>query len=225
MRPDAEEKRRFILANTVAMAPPLVPEITLHLAHEALPLWRKTEDELEEAGLPAPFWAFAWAGGQALARYLLDHRDRVAGRFVLDFASGSGLGALAAAKAGASRVVASDLDGFAIEAIGLNARAYGLPVEVTGHDLVGRDEGWEVVLVGDAFYEAPLAARLLPWLEALAERGAVVLIGDPGRAYLPKDRLAEQAAYQVAVTRDLEDSEIKQTAVWTPIRSCEMTRS
>jgi predicted nicotinamide N-methyase len=204
----------FIRANTTLIAPPLVPELTLHLAHEALPLWEKTEEALGEMGLPPPFWAFAWAGGQALARYVLDHPTTVAGRSVLDFASGSGLVGIAALKAGARAAAASDLDAFALAAIKLNAAANDVPLIAIGADLMGRDAAWDVVLVGDAFYEKPLADRLLPWLEMLARRGAVVLIGDPGRTYLPKSGLSRLASYEVPVTRALEDAEIKKTSVW-----------
>jgi predicted nicotinamide N-methyase len=204
----------FIRANTALLAPPLVPEIRLRLAHEALPLWEKTEEELGQIGLPPPFWAFAWAGGQALARYVLDNPATVAGRSVLDFASGSGLIAIAALKAGATTATASELDAIALVAIATNAEENGVRLAATSADLIGRDEGWEVVLVGDAFYEKPLADRLLPWLEALASRGAIVLVGDPGRSYFPKSGLARLATYEVPVTRALEDAEIKRTSVW-----------
>lgn len=208
----------FIRANTALLPPPLVPEIRLHLAHEALPLWEKTEEELGEIGLPPPYWAFAWAGGQALARYVLDHPAEVAGRACLDFASGSGLVAIAAVKAGASDATASEIDAFAAVAIGLNAHANAVSLLVGRDDLIGSDAGWNAVLVGDAFYEKPLADRLLPWLHALARRGALVLIGDPGRSYFPDagagSGLALCAAYEVPVTRALEDSEIKRTRVW-----------
>jgi predicted nicotinamide N-methyase len=204
----------FVRANTALLSPPLVPELRLHLAHEALPLWEKTEEELGELGLPPPFWAFAWAGGQALARHVLDNPALVAGKDVLDVASGSGLVAIAAIKAGARAAMASEIDCFALAAIAENAAANGVRAGVSGADMIGRDEGWEVVLVGDAFYEKTLAERLLAWLEALAKRGATVLIGDPGRFYLPKDRLTRLATYEVPVTRALEDAEIKQTGVW-----------
>jgi predicted nicotinamide N-methyase len=204
----------FILANTTLLAPPLVPEVQLHLAHEALSLWEKTEEELGELGLPPPFWAFAWAGGQALARYLLDNPALVAGKRALDFASGSGLVAIAAMRAGAEAVTASEIDRFARAAIVANVAANGVRVAVTEAESIGRDEGWDVVLVGDAFYEKPLADRLLAWLAPLARRGATVLIGDPGRTYLPKDRLTRLATYDVPVTRALEDAEIKRTSGW-----------
>jgi predicted nicotinamide N-methyase len=204
----------FVSANTALLLPPLVPEIRLRLAHEALPLWEKTEEELGELGLPPPFWAFAWAGGQALARHILDNANLVAGRDVLDFASGSGLVAIAAMLAGARSATASEIDGFALAALAANVEENGVDVSVTGGDLIGSDAGWDVVLVGDAFYEKPLAARLFPWLKTLSERGATVLIGDPGRTYLPKAQLTQAATYQVPVTRALEDSEIKETSVW-----------
>jgi predicted nicotinamide N-methyase len=209
-----QNARRFILENTALIAPPLVPEVRLRLAHEALPLWEKTEEELGEIGLPPPFWAFAWAGGQALARDILDNAGLVAGRGVVDFASGSGLVGIAALKAGAERAEASELDAFALAAIELNAAANGVALATTGADLIGRDGGWDVVLVGDCFYEKPLADRLLPWLEMLARRGAAVLVGDPGRSYFPKAGLTRLATYEVPVTRALEDAEIKKTSVW-----------
>jgi predicted nicotinamide N-methyase len=204
----------FIRHNTALIAPPLVPEIKLHLAHEALPLWEKTEEELGESGLPPPFWAFAWAGGQALARYVLDHPEAVAGRKILDFASGSGLLAIAAMQAGAAEVLASEIDAIALAAIAMNAEANCVRIAMTGADLIGRDEDFDVVLVGDMFYEKPLAERLFPWLVRLAERGATVLIGDPGRSYFPKTNLSRLATYEVPVTRSLEGSEIKKTSVW-----------
>ena len=204
----------FILANTKLLAPPLVPEVRLHLAHEAPPLWEKTEEELGQLGLPPPYWAFAWAGGQALARYVFDNPQIVSGQSVLDFGAGSGLVGIAAMKSTAKLATASDLDAFALAAISLNAAANGIALTVAGDGKIGRDDGWDVVLVGDAFYEKPLADRLLPWLEALSARGADVLIGDPGRTYMPKDRFHLCATYAVPVTRALEDAEVKQTSVW-----------
>jgi predicted nicotinamide N-methyase len=212
MRP--EEATAFILAETRLRPAPHTPEIVLHVADEAIPLWQKTEEELEAMGLPPPFWAFAWAGGQALARYLLDHPDTVAGKHVLDFASGSGLCGIAAMKAGAAHVTAADIDAFAFAAIGLNASANGVALDARAEDMIGSDENWDVVLAGDIFYEQDLAARVFGWLSALKARGADVLIGDPGRSYLPQDRLARLATYQVPVTRALEDSEIKASSVW-----------
>ncbi|HZH09135.1 MAG TPA: methyltransferase [Microvirga sp.] len=204
----------FIRAETRLLPVPHTPEIVLHVADEATDLWQRTEEELGEIGLPPPFWAFAWAGGQALSRYILDNPETVRGRRVLDFASGSGLVAIAAMKAGASEVTACDIDGFAIAAIELNAEANGVGVTPTQADLIGQDQGWETVLAGDICYERDLAERVTNWLFALSRRGATVLIGDPGRSYLPKDRLECLAVYEVPVTRTLEDAEIKKTSVW-----------
>ncbi|HYF54543.1 MAG TPA: methyltransferase [Salinarimonas sp.] len=204
----------FIRANTRLLPVPHAPEIALHVAEEATALWQKTEDELGALGLPPPFWAFAWAGGQALARYVLDQPEVVRGRRVLDFASGSGLVAIAAARAGAARVEAADVDPFAVAAIALNAQANAVQVTPRLEDLVGRDEGWEAVLAGDICYERDLAERVTGWLADLAARGATVLVGDPGRAYLPRERLTQLAEYEVPVTRALEDAEIKRSAVW-----------
>jgi predicted nicotinamide N-methyase len=204
----------FIRANTVLMRPPHVPEVLLHLADEAHDLWHRTEEELSEIGLPPPFWAFAWAGGQGLARYVLDRPEIVAGKRVLDFASGSGLVAIAAMKAGAARLVGADIDPFCEAAIRLNAEANVVEVDFVGADQVGRDDGWDVVLAGDVFYEKSFADRLVPWFEALRARGADVLVGDPGRSYLPGKRLEKLATYEVPVTRALEDAEVKRTTVW-----------
>jgi predicted nicotinamide N-methyase len=204
----------FIRANTEIMASPHVPEIRLHLATEAHDLWLRTEDELQEIGLPPPFWAFAWAGGQGLARYILDHPGLVAGRRVLDFASGSGLVAIAAKLAGASEVTAADIDPWAATAVRLNAGENGVAIGFTGDDLIGRPVDVDIVLAGDVFYDRDFAERLVPWFEALAVQGVDVFVGDPGRAYLPKVKLASCMTYQVPVTRALEDSEVKKTTVW-----------
>ncbi len=208
------EAEKFIRSNTALTAPPHVPQIRLHLADEAHELWQRTEEELAEIGLPPPFWAFAWAGGQGLARHVLDHPGTVRGRRVLDFASGSGLVAIAAMKAGAAEAVAADIDPFCETAIRLNAAANDVSVRFLGIDCIGTDDGWQVVLAGDVFYEKPLADRLLPWFAALKARGAEILIGDPGRAYLPKGGLEKLAVYEVPVTRALEDAEVKRTTVW-----------
>jgi predicted nicotinamide N-methyase len=210
----ALDRKGFILAHTALLPVPHAPEIALHVAQEATELWQKTEDELAVIGLPPPFWAFAWAGGQALARYLLDHPETVAGRRVLDFASGSGLVAIAAGRAGAASVEACDIDAFAAAAMALNAGANAVALTIRLEDLVGRDEGWEVICAGDVCYEKAMAERVVAWLGGLARRGALVLIGDPGRSYLPRSALTEIASYQVPVTRSLEDAEIKRSAVW-----------
>ena len=204
----------FIRAETRLLPVPHAPEILLHVADEATELWQKTEEELGEIGLAPPFWAFAWAGGQALARYIHDHPETVRGKRVLDFAGGTGLVAIAAMKAGAAEVAACDIDAFAIAAIVLNAETNGVAVAPVQADLVGQDGGWDAVLAGDICYERDLAARVTEWLMSLSQRGATVLIGDPGRSYLPKERLENLASYQVPVTRTLEDADIKKTGVW-----------
>ncbi len=204
----------FIRSNTTIMSPPHVPEIRLHLASEAHDLWLKTEDELQEIGLPPPFWAFAWAGGQGLARYVLDHPEQVAGRKVIDFASGSGLVAIAAAKAGAASVTAVDIDPWAEAAISLNAAANDVDVCFNGENVIGSDVDADVLLAGDVFYDRAFAEALTPWFSMLASKGVVVLVGDPGRAYLPKTRLEACGTYEVPVTRVLEDSDVKKTTVW-----------
>lgn len=214
MRLSAAEAERFIRANTTLVAPPHVPEIRLHLADEAHDLWQKTEEELAEIGLPPPFWAFAWAGGQGLARYVLDHPASVRGRRVLDFASGSGLVGIAAAMAGAAEVTGADIDPFAEAAMRLNAAANGVDLWPATADLVGTDEGWDVLLAGDIFYQRDIVDRLIPWFTALGRRGCDIVAGDPGRAYLPRDRLVQLAEYSVPVTQALEDAEVKRTIVW-----------
>lgn len=214
MRLTPESAERFILDNTALVVPPHVPEISLHLADEAHELWKRTEEELAEIGLPPPFWAFAWAGGQGLARHVLDHPETVRGRRVLDFASGSGLVAIAAARAGAAQVTAADIDPFCAAALRLNAGANGVEVQFLDVDCIGADADWDVVLAGDVFYDKPLADRLTPWFAALRRRGVDILVGDPGRAYLPKSGLERLAVYEVSVTRVLEDAEVKRTTVW-----------
>lgn len=219
--PAAEPRRDlagFIRANTAVEAPPLVPEIRLRLASEAVPLWEAGERELAATGLPPPYWAFAWAGGQALARFLLDHPDRAAGKRVLDFAAGSGLPAIAAAKAGAAAVTASEIDPFAAAAVGLNAALNGVRISVVEADVIDADDDagadWDVVLAGDVFYERDLAARVEPWLRRLAGRGATVLVGDPGRGFLPRAGLDRLIAYAVRTDRALEDTDLRNAVVW-----------
>lgn len=214
--PADDRAQTFILDNTSLQAPPHVPEIQLYLADEAHDLWRKTEEELATIGLQPPFWAFAWAGGQGVARYLLDHPQTVCGKTALDFASGSGLVAIAAMMAGAANVTATDIDidEFAAPAIALNAAVNLVSVTVRLDDLIGQDHGWDIVLAGDVFYDSALAERIIPWFTQLAARGASIIVGDPGRAYLPNDRLEQLAVYTVPVSRELEDAEIKRTTVW-----------
>jgi predicted nicotinamide N-methyase len=209
-------RRAFILENTRLQAPPHTPELQLHLADEITPIWKLTEEALAEIGLPPPFWAFAWAGGQALARYVLDNPEIVAGKRVIDFASGSGLVAIAAMKAGAASVLAADIDVFCEAAIGVNAAANGVEVAFTEVDLLGAPPpATDVLLAGDICYERPMAEAVMAWLGQGRAAGASVLIGDPGRTYFPKDGLSKLAEYQVPTTRELEDMAVKRTSVWT----------
>ena len=210
----------FVRNNTTISAPPLVPEIRLHLASEISPIWHAAEEILARGAVPPPFWAFAWVGGQALARYLLDHPEQVARQIVLDFGSGSGLVAIAAAKAGAARVLAADIDHFAAAAIAMNATVNEVQVTVTAAELIDTsDERWDVVTAGDVCYEQPMAERVTMWLRRLAQRGCLVLLGDPGRAYLPANSLHERGRYLVPTSRDLEDREIRDGVVWQVLRS------
>jgi predicted nicotinamide N-methyase len=208
----------FIRAETALSAPPLVPEIRLHLASEILPIWQATEADLARNGLPPPYWAFAWPGGQALTRHLLDHRELVAGRRVLDFAAGSGLSAIAAAMGGAAAVAAADIDSFARAAIALNAAANNVEIALIEDDILGMAEDdrddWDVILAGDVCYERPMAERIARWFTALAEAGRLVLIGDPGRSYLPHAGLSEIARYQVPTSLKLEYCTLRETVVW-----------
>jgi predicted nicotinamide N-methyase len=214
--PIIDDKDTFIRANTRLRPVPLTPEISLYVADEAVPLWHKTEEEIGEAGLPPPFWAFAWAGGQALARHVLDNASVVRGKKVLDLASGSGLVGIAAMKAGAASVTVADIDAFACAAAALNAEENGVTLTTCNDDLLAgtNPARWDVILAGDIFYERDTAQRAFDFLSAHAAHGTAVLIGDPGRSYLPRDKLCRIADYSVPVTRDLEDAEIKQTAVW-----------
>ena len=209
------DRTAFILENTRLLVPPHTPELRLHMADDVTPIWRMTEEALEEMGLPPPFWAFAWAGGQALARYVLDHPEEVAGQRVVDLATGSGLVAIAAMKAGAASVTALDVDPFAGAAVALNARANGVEVECVIADVLDEPPPRaDVFLAGDICYEGPLADRVLSWLGRAHAGGARVLVGDPERTYFPKADLVRLAQYQVPTVGDLEDQEIKRTSVW-----------
>lgn len=213
--PAIADRFGFIRENTRLLAPPLVPELVLHMAEESVPIWEKTEEELGALGLPPPYWAFAWAGGQALARHLLDHPGLVRSKTVLDLAAGSGLVAIAAMLAGARSARAVDIDDVAIAAIALNARANGVAIETLNANLLdGPPAADDVVLVGDVFYEKPLAGQALTWLRSCQAAGARVLVGDPGRSYFPQSEFEPLARYCVPVTRELEDSTSKQTTVW-----------
>ena len=210
----AADPGAFVKAQTVIAAPPLTPEIKLHLATEITPIWEATEATLAQMNLPPPYWAFAWAGGQALTRFLLDHPDWVKGKRVLDFAAGSGLSAIGAAKAGAAQVQAAEIDDYAIAAVALNARINGVAIDLVREDLVGVEPRWDVVLAGDVCYERPMAERVIAWFRALAGRGVAILMGDPGRAYLPQSGLVELARYQVPTSLELEDRTMRETIVW-----------
>lgn len=211
----------FILANTRLQAVPHAPEISLWLADEVTPIWRLTEEELGEMGLPPPFWAFAWAGGQGLARWLLDNPAEVAGKRVLDLAAGSGLVGIAAMQAGATSVLCADIDPFCGAAVALNAAANGVKLDFTDADLLDAPPpDVAVICAGDVFYEQPMAGRVLNWLTEAAGRRTRVLVGDPLRTYFPKTGFDLLAQYAVPTTRELEDDAVKRTRVWTlaPVR-------
>ncbi|GLY20483.1 50S ribosomal protein L11 methyltransferase [Micromonospora sp. NBRC 101691] len=197
---------------------PLVPEVRLHVAEDAILWWARMEADAGHR-LPAPYWASAWAGGQALARYLLDHPRVAAGRRVLDLATGSGLVAIAAALTGAARVRASDIDPYAVAAVGLNADANRVAVDATATDLLDTDGGdVDLLLAGDVFYDRPMADRVLPFLERVAGRGVDVLVGDPGRGYLPEERLEPVAVYRVPSTEPAVESSVRRVRIMRPRR-------
>lgn len=205
----------FILAHTRLQPVSHAPEISLWLADEVTPIWRLTEEKLGEMGVPPPFWAFAWAGGQALARYLLDHPDRVRGRGVLDFAAGSGLVGIAALKAGAASALCADIDPFCRAAVALNAEANGMTLDFTADNLLDRDPPpVDLICAGDVFYERPMAEAVIAWLKAARAQGTEVLIGDPRRSYFPKGDLIQLAEYEVPTTRELEDQAVKRSGVY-----------
>ena len=208
--------RAFVLRHTRLRPVVGLEELRLHLADEVLPLWHAVQLETADPDAALPYWAFAWGGGLALARYLREHPEAVAGRRVFDLASGSGLCAIAAMQAGAAAATAADIDAFAVSAIELNARANGCRVALVRRDVLDGDvPDADVILAGDCWYEAVLAERVLPWLERAAAHGLDVLVGDPGRRYLPKDRLMELARYEVRTTTELEDLEFKQGRVYS----------
>jgi predicted nicotinamide N-methyase len=204
----------FLRAHTAIARPALVPEIRLHLATEITPIWQATEAWLAEEGIEPPFWAFAWPGGIATARLLLDEPQRVRGRRVLDFAAGGGIAAIAAAMAGAAAVEAAEIDPLAIAATRLNAALNGMAVATLNGDVVGADCRWDVILAGDVCYEAPMTGHILPWLRAMAAAGAEVLLADPGRAYLPREGLEAVFRLEVPTTRELEDREVRAVTIY-----------
>jgi len=205
----------FVRENTRGNVAPLVPEITLYLADEVVPLWQLTEKELDATGLPPPFWAFAWAGGQALARYVLDQPEFVRGKTVLDFACGCGIAAIAAMQAGAASAIANDIDPLACAATELNAKANDVSISTFAQNLVSQIEiDADIILAGDICYERHLAAEVEAWLKKLAGAGKTVLVGDPGRTYLPKSGMEKLITYAVKTTRELEDTDVRYAAVW-----------
>ncbi|MGO1120260.1 class I SAM-dependent methyltransferase [Rhodovibrionaceae bacterium A322] len=208
-------EQTFIQANTAVLCPPLVPEIKLHLASEDLDFWQMTQDDLDNLEIPPPFWAFAWAGGQALTRYLLDNPALVRGKRVLDFAAGCGMTAIAAARLGADAVTATEIDPYALAALELNAGLNKVCLDISSENVVGkRDGGWDLVLAGDVCYEQPMTDQVMGWLRGLAIQGALVLVGDPKRSYFPKDSLEFITAYGVKTSSELEDTDLRNAAVW-----------
>ncbi len=212
----AASTRAFVLRHTRLRSVAGLEELRLHLADEVLPLWHAVQVETGDPDAALPYWAFAWGGGLAIGRYLRDHPEVVAGRRVFDLASGSGLCAIAAMRTGAAVATGVDIDAFAVAAIELNARANGCRIATLRRDVLDEDPpDVDVILAGDCWYEAGLADRVLPWLRRARDRGIDVLVGDPGRRYLPGDQLLEIAVFQVRTTTELEDLELKQGRVYT----------
>jgi predicted nicotinamide N-methyase len=208
-------RRAFILRHTRLRPVPGIEEIRLHLADEVLPLWHAVQVETGDPDAPLPFWAFAWAGGLAIARYLREHPETVAGLRVFDVGAGSGLCAIAALRAGASEATSADIDEIAIAAVQLNARANGRRIAVVRRDVLDEDPpDVDVILAGDCWYDAALAERVQLWLRRAHDQGIHVVIGDPGRRYLSTDELVERAAYDVRTTTELEDLALKKGRVY-----------
>ncbi|WP_419731008.1 class I SAM-dependent methyltransferase [Lichenicola sp.] len=203
----------FIAAHTVVASTRLVPEIRLHLATEITPIWQASEDWLKQTGIEPPFWAFAWPGGQVIARHVLDHPEAVTDRRVLDFAAGGGIAAIACARAGAASVEAAEIDPLAVAAIRLNATLNAVEVTPISEDVVGAPNRWDLILCGDVCYEAPMTRHILPWLRRMAET-AEVWVADPGRAYLPADGLIEIGRYDVETSLELEDRTLRPTRLF-----------
>ena len=211
----AASPRAFVLRHTRLRPVPGLKEIRLHLADEVLPLWRAVQVETGDPDAALPYWAFAWAGGLAIGRYLLERPEAVAGRRVFDLATGSGLCAIAAMRAGATEATGVDIDAFAAAAIGLNARANGARVTVLRRDVLDEESpAADIILAGDCWYDARLAERVLPWLRRAQEHDIDVLVGDPGRRYLPTGELLELARYDVRTTTELEDMDRKEGRVY-----------
>ncbi|HYX01014.1 MAG TPA: 50S ribosomal protein L11 methyltransferase [Reyranella sp.] len=207
----------FIRANTALETPAMVPEFKLWLASEYVPIWQATEAWMEEQNIDPPYWAFCWPGGQAIARYLLDHPEEVHGKRVIDFAAGSGVSALAAARVGARSVLANDIDALSGVAARLNAEANGVVFEVNRDDWLAGEDGKpdaDVVIAGDVCYEREMSARALAWLRSHARLGRLVLLGDPGRNYFSAQGLQEQARYIIPTSLQLENRGMRETVVW-----------
>lgn len=208
------DRKAFIREKTALLKAPLVPELKVHQAVEYTPLWEATERVLNKDQLPPPFWAFAWPGSQALARYVLDHPEVVRHRSVLDFGSGNGLAAIAAARAGARSAIAADIDPFAAAAAEVNAEANGVEVQTSTLDLVGRKGRWDVILAGDVCYERGLTEAVVAWLTERASQGIRVFVGDPKRMWAPTDGVIERARYDVPVPPEVEDVSSRETPVF-----------
>ena len=205
----------FILAHTVAVSPPACPEMRLHLATEITPMWQATETYLDRHNVPPPYWAFPWVGGQALARHILDNPELVRGKAILDFASGSGLVAIAAMMAGAEKVLATDIDGVALAAIKLNAEINGVEVIASDEDVLDRDDcPWDLIVAGDVCYEKPMGEKVFAWLRRCSAGGATALMADPGRAYLPKTGLMRLAQMTIACSLELEDKTSRDVGIY-----------
>lgn len=205
----------FIRTQTQILPPSIVPEISLHMATEVTPLWQLTEDRLRQSDLPPPFWAFAWPGGQGMARYILDNPTSVKGKRVIDFAAGSGIAAIAAMKAGAKSVLAVDIDPLALHAINLNSAHNQVDVKISeGIDLSKAYTKADLILAGDICYQQSMSTALTRWLHLCVTKGVEVLIADPGRAYVPKEGLTQLASYTVPTSRDLEDQDSRIVIVW-----------
>lgn len=213
--PGGFDAKAFIGAHTVIQATPFVPEIKLHLATEVTPLWQMTEQQFGETNLPPPFWAFAWPGGQGLARYVLDHPDVVRGKRVLDFASGCGIASIAAEKAGAAKSMASDIDPLAEAALQMNAGINAVRIEDVGVLRMDRSfKGADVILAGDVCYQQAMSVAVLRWLRLCMEAGTQIFMADPGRAWVPQEGLKELTRYEVPTSRELEDEEKRIVTVW-----------
>lgn len=207
----------FVRSNTALDVPAMVPEFKLWLASEYVPIWQATEDWLEQQNVDPPYWAFCWPGGQAIARFLLDNPELVKGRRVLDFAAGSGVSSLAAARAGASSVVCNDIDALSLVAARLNADANGLAIETSAEDWLSESVPTpeaEIVIAGDVCYEKEMSGRALAWLRGQARKGRLVLLGDPGRNYFNAQLLKEKARYEIPTSLQLENRGMRETVVW-----------